>query len=152
MSNFHSHSTIGTISSGFSLFELTFSQYLNRIVRCLLQGRLYIPPLADNCVSLRVQDDAVIADGGGYHGQGQEDEADDVAQEIILIVIDVRKEEVIEHAPQTSPDVHRGKETEQDGEHIEGLVHVELGAGGAGVLMQVIQAVGHDVGAVAHEQ
>ena len=31
----------------------------------------------------------------GHHGQHQEDEADDVAQEVILIVIDFRKEEVV---------------------------------------------------------
>jgi len=85
----------------------------------LLVGVELLPvSLTDDCVRLRVEDDAIVTDGRGHHGHRQEDEADDVTQEVVLIMINVRKEVMIEHAPETSPYVHCGEETKENCKHI----------------------------------
>ena len=44
------------------------------------------PPDADDGVCLGVEHDAVIADGGGHHGQGEQGQAHQVADRVVLVL------------------------------------------------------------------
>ena len=73
-----------------------------------------------------------------------------MADDVVLVVVDAREEEMVQHAPQSSPHVHRGEMSEEDGEDVEGLGDVQLGT--VHVLGEVIQSVGNNEGTISHQK
>merc|ERR1712012_923741 len=82
-----------------------------------------ITPISDtnNVICFMIKNDAVITDGRGEHGQGDKEQRHQMADDVVLVVVDVGEEVVVQHAPQAAPHVDRGEVTEEDGEHVERL-------------------------------
>ena len=55
-----------------------------------------------------VKNDAVITDGRGEHGQGDKEQGHEMADDVVLVMVDVGEEVVVQHAPQATPLVDQG--------------------------------------------
>ena len=107
-------------------------------------------PDANDILRLVIKNNAVIADGGGQHGQWYQHQRHKMTDDVVLVMVDVWQEVMVQHAPQAPPHVDRGEVSDEDRKHVEGPRDVQLGA--ARGLREVVQSVGDDEGTVAHEE